>query len=84
MAKVVATAQPPVQYTCDKYREAHDAIVSSAAYNRALDIADGVVKRVQVSTPCLFKLTFVPHMYFTCVVLGSLTPFAQSLGKSGS
>ncbi|DBB16509.1 TPA: hypothetical protein ACH3X3_014776 [Trebouxia sp. C0006] len=47
VAKVVATAQPPVQYTCDKYREAHDAIVSSAAYNRALDIADGVVKRVQ-------------------------------------
>jgi len=62
VAKVVATAQPPVQYTCDKYREAHDAIVSSAAYNRALDIADGVVKRVQVSTPCPFNPMFVPHM----------------------
>lgn len=47
VAKVVATAQPSVQYTCGKYREAHDAIVSSAAYNRALDVADGVVKRVQ-------------------------------------
>lgn len=50
VAKVVATAQPSVQYTCGKYREAHDAIVSSAAYNRALDVADGVVKRVQVSS----------------------------------
>ena len=62
VAKVVATAQPPVQYTCGKYREAHDAIVSSAAYNRALDIAEGVVKRVQVSTPCPSKPMFVPHM----------------------
>ena len=53
VAKVVATAQPPVEYTCGKYREAHNAIVSSAAYNRALDIADGVVKRVQVSIPLL-------------------------------
>lgn len=52
MAKVVASAHPPVEYTCGKYREAHDAIVSSAAYNRALDIADGVVKRVQVSGCC--------------------------------
>ena len=82
VAKVVATAQPPVQYTCDKYREAHDAIVSSAAYNRALDIADGVVKRVQVSTPCLSKPMFVPHMCDTCVVTGSLTQLDQSLGKS--
>ena len=49
VAKVVASAQPPVEYTCGKYREAHHALVSSAAYNRALDIADGVVKRVQVS-----------------------------------
>ena len=49
VAKVVATAQPPVAFTCNKYREAHSAVVGSAAYNRALDIADGVVKRVQVS-----------------------------------
>jgi len=63
VAKVVATAQPPVQYTCGKYREAHDAIVSSAAYNRALDIADGVVKRVQVSTPCHTS----PCVSFLCV-----------------
>lgn len=50
VARVVATAQPPVEYTCSKYREAHSAVVGSAAYNRALDIADGVVRRVQVST----------------------------------
>ena len=49
VAKVVATAQPPVEYTRSKYREAHSAVVGSAAYNRALDIADGMVKRVQVS-----------------------------------
>ena len=49
VAKVVATAQPPVEYTCTKYREAHSAVLGSAAYNKALDIADGVVKRVQVS-----------------------------------
>ncbi|KAL3151964.1 hypothetical protein ABBQ32_001089 [Trebouxia sp. C0010 RCD-2024] len=49
VAKVVATAQPPVEFTCNKYREAHSAVVGSAAYNRALDIADGVVKRVQAS-----------------------------------
>lgn len=49
VAKVVATAQPPVEFMCNKYREAHSAVVGSAAYNRALDIADGVVKRVQAS-----------------------------------
>lgn len=49
VARVVATAQPPVEYTCSRYREAHSAVVGSAAYNRALDIADGVVRRVQVS-----------------------------------
>ena len=49
VAKVVASAQPPVEYTCSKYREAHSAVVGSSAYNKALDIADGVVKRVQVS-----------------------------------
>lgn len=49
VAKVVSTAQPPVEYTCNKYREAHEAIVSSPVYNRALDLADGIVRRMQVS-----------------------------------
>lgn len=49
VAKVVSTAQPPVEYTCNKYREAHEAVVSSPVYNRALDLADGIVRRVQVS-----------------------------------
>ncbi|DBA76813.1 TPA: hypothetical protein ACH3X2_008832 [Trebouxia sp. C0005] len=82
VAKLVATAQPPVQYTCGKYREAHDAIVSSAAYNRALDIADGVVKRVQVSTLCPSNPMFVSHMCDTCALLDSVTCPDQSLGKS--
>lgn len=49
VVKVVSTAQPPVEYTRSKYREAHTAVVSSPAYIRAVDIADGIVRRVQVS-----------------------------------
>ena len=50
VAKVVASTQPSVDYTCGKYQEAHSAIVNSAVYTRALDLADGVLKRVQVRT----------------------------------
>ena len=48
VAKVVASTQPSIDYTCEKYQEAHSAIINSAAYNCALDLADGVVKRLQV------------------------------------
>ena len=64
VAKVVATAQPPVEYTRSKYREAHSAVVGSTAYNRALDIADGVVKRVQVSA--FEKFRALHHHFFLC------------------
>lgn len=67
VAKVVSTAQPPVEYTRNKYREAHEAIVSSPVYNRALDIADDLVRRVQVSHVLLqFVICVLIDPQFVC------------------
>jgi hypothetical protein len=47
VSKLVETAQPSVEYARAKYLEAHDAIVASSAYSRALETACGIVHRVQ-------------------------------------
>ena len=42
------SAQPSIDYTQRKYGDAHDAVVASATYNRALEAAAEVLQRVQV------------------------------------
>lgn len=44
--KLLDTAQPSVEFTRRKYVEAHDAIVASAAYNRALEAAAQFLHKV--------------------------------------
>jgi hypothetical protein len=45
--KLLDTAQPSVEFTRRKYVEAHDAIVASAAYNRALEAAAQLLHKVR-------------------------------------
>ncbi len=45
---VIETAQPSIDFTQRKYGDAHDAVVASATYNRALEAAAEVLQRVQV------------------------------------
>jgi hypothetical protein len=46
---VIETAQPSIDFTQRKYGDAHDAVVASATYNRALEAAAEVLQRVQDS-----------------------------------
>lgn len=48
VTKLIETAQPSIDYTQRKYGDAHDAVVASATYNRALDAAAEVLQRLQV------------------------------------
>ena len=57
---MIETAQPSIDYTQRKYGDAHDAVVASATYNRALEAAAEVLQRLQVRHPspaCLLPLT---------------------------
>lgn len=48
VTKLIETAQPSIDYTQRKYGDAHDAVVASATYNRALEAAAEVLQRLQV------------------------------------
>lgn len=49
VSRVIETAQPSIDFTQRKYGDAHDAVVASATYNRALEAAAEVLQRVQES-----------------------------------
>ena len=48
VTKLIETAQPSIDFTQRKYGDAHDAVVASATYNRALEAAAEVIQRFQV------------------------------------
>lgn len=50
MSRVIESAQPSIDFTQRKYGAAHDAVVASQTYNRALEAAAEVLQRVQVNT----------------------------------
>lgn len=52
--RLLEKAQPSVEYTQRKYTDAHDAIVSSALYNRAVETAAEMLQRVTETS--LFKV----------------------------
>lgn len=49
VTKLIETAQPSIDFTQRKYGDAHDAVVASATYNRALEAAAEVLQRLQDS-----------------------------------
>ena len=55
VTKLIETAQPSIDYTQRKYGDAHDAVVASATYNRALEAAAEVLQRLQV---CMLHQVF--------------------------
>ena len=50
MAKLVETVQPTVDFSYHKYLQAHDVVVASEAYNRALETASAIIHKVG---PCI-------------------------------
>jgi len=49
VSRVIESAQPSIDFTQRKYGAAHDAVVASQTYNRALEAAAEVLQRVQES-----------------------------------
>ena len=48
VSKAIEAAEPGVEFTRSKYLAAHNAVVASPTYGKAMGIAEGMVKRVQV------------------------------------
>ena len=48
MSKAIEAAEPGVEFTRSKYLAAHNAVVASPTYGKAMGLAEGMVKRVQV------------------------------------
>ena len=46
MTKLVETVQPTVDFSYHKYLQAHDVVVASEAYNRALETASAIIHKV--------------------------------------
>ena len=46
VTKLVETVQPTVDFSYHKYLQAHDVVVASEAYNRALETASSIIHKV--------------------------------------
>lgn len=46
VTKLVETVQPTVDFSYHKYCQAHDVVVASEAYNRALEAASAIIHKV--------------------------------------
>lgn len=89
VTKLIETAQPSIDFTQRKYGDAHDAVVASATYNRALEAAAEVLQRLQVCTEpeeSLTSLLHEPQLYlityrawYTKSYVGFCLPSAESL-----
>lgn len=47
--KVLESAQPSVEFTRKKYTDAHDAVVASATYSKAMEAAEAIVSNFKHS-----------------------------------
>lgn len=47
VTKLVETVQPTVDFSYHKYLQAHDVVVASEAYNRALETASAIIHKVR-------------------------------------
>lgn len=47
--KVLESAQPSVEFTRRKYTDAHDAVVASATYSKAMEAAEAIVSNFKHS-----------------------------------
>lgn len=51
MTKLVETVQPTVDFSYHKYCQAHDVVVASEAYNRALETASAIIHKARARPP---------------------------------
>jgi hypothetical protein len=62
VTKLVETVQPTVDFSYHKYCQAHDVVVASEAYNRALETASAIIHKARAPSGRRAQLLRSPVM----------------------